>query len=88
MPSLGYTEMIVFGMLALMLFGSKLPEVARSLGKTYRELTKSMNEFQREFQGMERLDAPPPPRYQADEPTESTTTAPRFVPPPADNNEA
>lgn len=89
MPGLGYTEMLLFGVIALMLFGAKLPEVARSLGGTYRELKKNVNEFQREFQGLERLDAPPPvsrPNYQADEPTpESSTKAPKFVPPTADD---
>ncbi|MFN9916363.1 MAG: twin-arginine translocase TatA/TatE family subunit, partial [Pirellulaceae bacterium] len=62
MPGLGYTEMLLFGMIALLLFGAKLPDCARSLGGTYRELRKSMNEFQREFQGLDRLDSPPPPR--------------------------
>ena len=82
MPGMGYTEMLLFGMIALMLFGAKLPEVARSLGGTYRELRKNMNEFQREFQGLDRLDAPPPrPTYTEEEPADTTTNAPRFTPP-------
>jgi sec-independent protein translocase protein TatA len=86
MLGLGYSEMMLFGALALLLFGAKLPEVARNLGGTYRELKKSVGEFQKEFQGLTNLDAPPPPRstYTPEEPvaTETKTTAAKFVPPP------
>jgi sec-independent protein translocase protein TatA len=82
MPGLGYSEMLMFGVLALLLFGAKLPDVARSLGGTYRELRKSMNDFQREFQGLNNLDSPPsPPKYVDEEPAESVTEAARFTPP-------
>ncbi len=88
MLGLGYSEMMLFGMIALLLFGSKLPEVARNLGGTYRELKKSVGEFQKEFQGLTNLDAPPPSRssYTPDEPvaSETKTTAAKFVPPPED----
>jgi len=85
MPGLGYTEMLLFGIVALMLFGSKLPEVARSLGGTYRQVRKSMDDFQREFHGLGQLDASPPKKtYTEEEPTESTTNAPRFTPPTDD----
>jgi sec-independent protein translocase protein TatA len=87
MPGIGYTEMMIFGVLALLLFGGNLPEVARSLGSKYRDLRKMMNEFQREFQGLDQWDrpAPPSPRpLEDDESSESTTTAPRFTPPSED----
>lgn len=38
-------ELIVIGVVAVLLFGSKLPDVARSLGK-------SMNEFRRGMSGL------------------------------------
>ncbi len=44
---LGYSEMFLFGVIALMLFGAKLPEVARNLGGSYRELRKHLNDFQK-----------------------------------------
>ena len=85
MPGLGYTEMMLFGIIALMLFGSKLPEVARSLGGTYRQLRKSVDDFQKEFHGLGNLDAPPPrATYTEEEPAETTTNAPRFTPPTDD----
>jgi sec-independent protein translocase protein TatA len=86
MFGLGYSEMVLFGIIALVLFGSRLPEVARSLGGSYRELRKSVSEFQREFQSIERYE---PPRskaisgWQQDEVVEETT-APRFQPPSED----
>lgn len=43
---MGPTEMIIVGVIAVLLFGSRLPEVARSLGKSFVE-------FKRGIQGME-----------------------------------
>jgi len=85
MFNLGPTEMVFFGVIALMLFGRKLPEVARNLGGSYRELRKGLTDFQREFQGWDRPDprAHSKPAYQP-EPEKIETTAPKFVPPPAD----
>lgn len=85
MFNLGPTEMVFFGVIALMLFGRKLPEVARNLGGSYRELRKGLTDFQREFQGWDRPDprAYSKPAYQP-EPEKIETTAPKFVPPPAD----
>jgi len=80
---IGTTEMILFGMLALMLFGSKLPEVARNLGGTYRGLKKSVDEFKREFQAVETYEPRIAAPKQVDETESVETSAPRFSPPPA-----
>ena len=87
MFGLGYSEMVLFGIIALVLFGSRLPEVARSLGGSYRELKKSVSEFQREFQSIERYEPPRPKvtrSWQQEEVLEDTT-APRFQPPTEDS---
>jgi sec-independent protein translocase protein TatA len=78
---IGGFEMVLFGILALLLFGSKLPEVARNLGGTYRGLKRSVDEFKREFQAIETYE-PKVIRSQAiDEPEQSETSAPKFKPP-------
>ncbi|MEQ1829156.1 MAG: twin-arginine translocase TatA/TatE family subunit [Pirellula sp.] len=78
---IGTTEMFLFGILALLLFGSNLPEVARKLGGTYRGLKRSVDEFKREFQAVESYDPKSTRPTYTDEPIETESTAPRFKPP-------
>jgi sec-independent protein translocase protein TatA len=87
-----YGEMLLVGVVALILFGSRLPEVARNLGGSYRQLKKHLNDFQREFQAAERYE---PPKKSTNEvesnevPTDDPKPkAPRFIPPPADDDES
>jgi sec-independent protein translocase protein TatA len=82
---IGTFEMVMFGIIALMLFGSKLPEVARNLGGTYRGLKKNVDEFKREFQAVETYE-PKSLRIESKEESEtSETTAPKFTPPTEEN---
>lgn len=43
---IGYLEVILIAMVAVMLFGSKLPEVARSVGQSYTQFRKGLNDIQ------------------------------------------
>ena len=75
---IGTFEMMLFGVVALLLFGAKLPEVARNLGGTYRGLKRSVDDFKREFQAVETYE---PKSFKQDEPESSESTAPKFSPP-------
>jgi sec-independent protein translocase protein TatA len=46
MFGIGPTEMMIIGVIAVLLFGRRLPEVAKSLGSSYREFRKGLNELQ------------------------------------------
>lgn len=49
MFGIGATEAIVFGLLAVLLFGKRLPDVARQLGTHYAQLKRVLQEVQSEM---------------------------------------
>lgn len=47
----GMQEMLIIGVIGLVLFGAKrLPELARGLGQSWKELRKAKEEFARELE--------------------------------------
>jgi sec-independent protein translocase protein TatA len=83
---IGTPELVAFGILALMLFGARLPEVARNLGGTYRGLKKNVDEFKREFQAVETYEPKPRLTSQIEESPPIEDDAPRFTPPPSETD--
>lgn len=83
---IGTGEMVLMGVVALMLFGSRLPEVARNLGGTYRQLKRSVDDFKREFQAVDTYE---PPKLKSvkeqDEPEIVESSAPKFEVPKQDS---
>ena len=45
LPGIGISEMVLIGIVAILLFGGKLPEVARNIGRSYGELRKGLTEL-------------------------------------------
>jgi sec-independent protein translocase protein TatA len=72
--------MLILGVIAVLLFGSRLPSVARSLGKSIVEFKKGMNDLQDEVRSS--VDTEPQKRvgYRAPR-DEREPAAPRFEPP-------
>ena len=51
MFGLGWAEVLIVLAIALVLFGNRLPSLARSLGKTLVEVKKGVNDIQDEIAG-------------------------------------
>jgi TatA/E family protein of Tat protein translocase len=49
MMGLSAVHMLIFGIVAILLFGNRLPSVARSLARSLVEFKKGMNELESEF---------------------------------------
>jgi sec-independent protein translocase protein TatA len=49
MFGIGTQELFLFGIIAVILFGGRLPSVARSLGKSIVEFKKGMSDLQNEM---------------------------------------
>ena len=74
----GWGEMMVVGIIALLLFGKRLPEVARSLGKGIVEFKKGIKGIEDEVNTStyRNESSRPAPRE-----THAEVTAPKFEPP-------
>ncbi len=73
-------ELIIVGVVALLLFGKRLPEVARSLGKGITEFKKGVRGIEDEVDTSSTASSRPSSRPATeDRPVE--TTAPKFEPP-------
>jgi sec-independent protein translocase protein TatA len=83
MFGIGTSEMIVIGIIAVLLFGSRLPSVARSLGKSIIEFKKGMGDLQDEVKSSVYSEPTARVSYRED----SEPTAPKFEPPKAENSE-
>ena len=50
MFGLGATEFIIVAVVAVLLFGKNLPEVAKSLGASYKQFREGLNDIQRSIE--------------------------------------
>jgi sec-independent protein translocase protein TatA len=70
--------MLIFGVIAILLFGNRLPTVARSLGRSLSEFKKGMNDLEQDFKSS--IYSEPKQRVTYNEQTEQPA-GPKFEPP-------
>lgn len=75
----GFYEMLIIGVIALLLFGKRLPEVARSLGKGIVEFKKGVQGIEQEVETATYTKRPS--RSVPEEEEREEMTAPKFQPP-------
>ena len=76
--------LLLLGALAVMLFGERLPEVARSVGKQIMELKNGVRGIQREIESAVNSTASTDESSRRQEPEDrEEATAPKFEPPGA-----
>ena len=86
MWGIGMPELIILGIVGLLLFGKRLPEVARNLGKGITEFKKGVRGIEDDVDNSSNASSRPSSRPAAeDRPVE--TTAPKFEPPKFEPND-
>lgn len=78
---IGPMEMIIFGVIALLLFGKRLPEVARSLGKGIVEFKKGVRGIEDDMDDNMSKRSSQPQSRPIPEDDRAEVTAPKFEPP-------
>jgi len=71
----GTWEWVVILIVALLLFGRRLPDVARSLGKSIVEFKKGIRDVRDDLEKEARLEPPKSPRIEPPQPSTSNETA-------------
>ena len=83
----GLPEMLIVGVIALLLFGKRLPEVARSFGRSMVEFKKGMSSIEEEVDATKRtVDEVAEAEVEAELSHSDEPVAPKFEPPPADES--
>jgi sec-independent protein translocase protein TatA len=80
-------ELVIVGIIAVLLFGKRLPEVGRSLGKGLVEFKRGMRDIQQEMDTASYADPPRTTHRNAIDDYDQAT-APKFEPPVAAAQEA
>jgi sec-independent protein translocase protein TatA len=85
LPNIGTPEMLILGVVAVLLFGSRLPQVARNLGKGVTEFKKGLRGIETDIDtaSNDRRDS----SYEDHIDDHEQPTAPRFDPPTSEPRE-
>jgi sec-independent protein translocase protein TatA len=81
---LGPMEMVIIGVIAILLFGNRLPEVAKSIGKGFNEFKKGMHGIEDEVNTASRPSTSTYSRPSRSIEDREEPSAPKFDPPPAE----
>ncbi len=84
MFGLGPMEVIIIGIIAILLFGNRLPEVAKSVGKGFNEFKKGMHGIDEEVSSVSRAATSSYTRPSRSIEDREEATAPKFEPPPSE----
>ena len=77
----GVWELAIVGVIALLIFGRRLPDVARSVGKSIVEFKKGMREVKDDLDTQTRIESPPQGKLeQKPAPPAAASTSPAAVP--------
>jgi sec-independent protein translocase protein TatA len=93
MFGLSFQELFIVGVVAILLFGKNLPQVAGKFGAMYREFRKGLDDLKGQVDFTESFNSAPSKPRQAtrrasDYDDYDEVSAPRFEPPPAPPEEA
>jgi len=87
MLGLSFQELLIVGVVAILLFGKNLPDVAKKFGGMYREFRKSLDDLRSQVDFTDTLNsAPTKPKLRksySDFDDLDEISAPKFQPPPA-----
>ena len=87
MLGLSFQELLIVGVVAILLFGKNLPDVAKKFGGMYREFRKSLDDLRSQVDFTDTFNSAPsrpkPKKNYSDYDDLDEVTAPKFEPPPA-----
>ena len=81
MFSPGPGEIAVIGVIAVLMFGKNLPDVAKKLGKSYKRFRKGLADMQAQINLDDDVPSSTPSYYSNDYDDYEAPTAPKFEPP-------
>lgn len=81
---IGYAELIVLAVVAVILFGKKLPEVARNVGQSYGQFRKGLSELQSSMADVKDDLTVENIEYESDDDHHHYDPGPKFEPPTDD----